>query len=138
MAESVMAHLLTQAHLDTRISVDSAATRTEEIGNPPHYGTQRELARRGIPLRPHRARQITRTDAEQADLILAMDHANVRNLKRMLPPEVHNKIHLLLAFAGEPREIADPWYTGNFTLTYDDILTGCTALLQSHHCNVCG
>ncbi len=130
MAESVMAHLLTQAHLRDVITVDSAATSTEEIGNPPHYGTRTELARRNIPLCPHRARRITPDDAATADFILAMDHANVRNLKRMLPTQYHEKIHLLLSFAGEEREITDPWYTGNFTLTYEDVLKGCTALLQ--------
>lgn len=131
MAESVMAHLLAQAGLDTNISVDSAATSTEEIGNPPHYGTRQELARRKVPLCPHRAKQITLHEAQRADLILAMDHANVRNLQRMLPPHLHHKIKLLLSFAGVEREIADPWYTGEFGQTYEDVFMGCTALLQT-------
>ena len=129
MAESVMAHLLMEAALDQRVSVDSAATSTEEIGNPPHMGTRKELARRNIPLRAHRAQQIRARDAARADLILAMDHANVRNLKRMLPAEQHTKIRLLLSFAGRDEEIADPWYTGDFALTYCDVLEGCSALL---------
>lgn len=131
MAESVMADLVKKAHPAETVSVDSAATSTEEIGNPPHPGTRAELARRGIPLVPHRAKRITLTEAEAADWILAMDHANVRNLKRMLPESQHAKIRLLLSFAGKEAEIADPWYTGNFTETYTDVLRGCTALLQS-------
>jgi protein-tyrosine phosphatase len=130
MAESVMAHLLQEAHLDQRVTVDSVATSTEEIGNPPHYGTRGELARRKVPLRPHRARRITLQDATEADLILAMDHANVRNLKRMLPEAEHRKIRLLLSFAGRDEEIADPWYTDAFDITYEDVLQGCTALLK--------
>jgi protein-tyrosine phosphatase len=130
MSESVMAHLLLKTHLAQTVRVDSAATSTEEIGNPPHYGTQRELARRGVPLRPHRARRITLEDAKQADWILAMDEANVRNLKRMLPASEHPKIQLLLSFTGREEEIADPWYTGNFAITYEDVLEGCQALLK--------
>lgn len=130
MAESVMAHLLAKAHLEHVVTVDSAATSTEEIGNPPHYGTRGELARRQVPLRPHRARRITARDAAEADLILAMDHANVRNLKRMLPEAEHGKIRLLLSFAGHEEEIADPWYTGAFDLTYEDVLAGCEGLLK--------
>lgn len=130
MAESVMADLLKKAHLDATITVDSAATSTEEIGNAPHIGTRTELARQGVPLVPHRARRITSADAEQADWILAMDHANVANLRRLLPLSAHSKIKLLLSFAGREQDIADPWYTGNFEITYTDIYQGCTALLQ--------
>lgn len=130
MAESVMADLLIKAKLTDKVTVDSAATSTEEIGNPPHYGTKRELATRGVPLRPHYAKRITVNDAEKADIILAMDCANVRNLRRMLPVATHSKIKLLLSFAkpGES-EIADPWYTGAFDQTYEDVLAGCSALL---------
>jgi protein-tyrosine phosphatase len=130
MAESVMAHLLKEAHLEQAVTVDSAATSTEEIGNPPHYGTRNELARRGVPLRPHRAKRITPQDAILADVILAMDHANVRNLKRILPEAEHHKIRLLLSFAGREAEIADPWYTDAFDITYEDVLDGCLGLLK--------
>lgn len=137
MAESVMAHLLAQEWLERKVTVDSAATSTEEIGNPPHYGTRTELARQGVPLRPHRARRITVRDADEADWIVAMDHANVANLKRMLPVHVHGKIRLLLAFAGDSREISDPWYTGDFATTYRDVLEGCTALLEQVRESIC-
>jgi protein-tyrosine phosphatase len=131
MAEFVMKDMVKKAGLEWKFEIASAATSTEEIGNPPHYGTRQELARRKVPLCPHRAKQITLHEAQCADLILAMDHANVRNLQRMLPPHLHHKIKLLLSFAGVEREIADPWYTGEFGQTYEDVFMGCTALLQT-------
>lgn len=116
--------------LGDRFTIDSAATSTEEIGNPPHYGTVNKLRKVGIPLVPHRARQITQTDYENFDYIIGMDSANIRNLNRMLNGDPKGKVYKLLSFAGSGRDIADPWYTGNFDDTYDDVSVGCDAFLE--------
>ena len=110
------------------ITVSSAATHTDELGNPPHYGTREKLAREHIPLVPHRARLLTREDGEKYDFILGMDEANVRNMRRILGDH-SAKTGLLLDFSDRPRAIADPWYTGNFDVTFSDIAEGCTAFL---------
>lgn len=110
--------------------IDSAATSTEEIGNPPHRGTVNKLREVGIPLVPHRARQITLRDYENFDYIIGMDTANIRNLNRMLNGDPEGKVYKLLAFAGSGRDIADPWYTGNFDVTYEDVVEGCEGFLS--------
>ncbi len=129
LAESVFAHMLREKGLSHKYSVNSAATSTEELGNPPHPGTVKKLREMGIPLVPHRARQITWADYCQYDLILAMDDWNIRNLRRMLRNDPEGKLHKLLSFADSQRDIADPWYTGNFDATYADVTEGCQALL---------
>ena len=110
--------------------IDSFATSTEEIGNPPHRGTVKKLREVGIPLVPHRAKQITWADYNKFDYIIGMDTANIRNLNRMLRNDPEGKIYKFLTFAGTGRDIADPWYTGNFDETYDDVLEGCQGLLS--------
>ncbi len=125
MAQSIFAHLAR----GRSYGIDSAATSREEIGNPPHPGTVRKLREMGIPCIPHQARQITPADYRNFDYILAMDSQNVRNLHRLLGGDPEGKIHKLLSFAGMQRDIADPWYTGNFDETYEDVVTGCRALL---------
>ena len=133
MAESVMTHLVRQAGQTDRFCIRSAATSREEIGNPPHYGTAAKLREAGIPLVPHRAVQMTADDYEAYDYLIGMDSANIRNMQRIAGGDRDNKIYKLLSFAGSGRDIADPWYTGNFDETYDDILEGCTALLKKLH-----
>lgn len=133
MAESVMTHLVRQAGQTDRFCIQSAATSREEIGNPPHYGTAAKLREVGIPLVPHRAVQMTADDYEAYDYLIGMDSANIRNMQRIAGGDRDNKIYKLLSFAGSGRDIADPWYTGNFDETFDDILEGCTALLQKLH-----
>ena len=110
--------------------IDSCATSTEEIGNPPHGGTVRKLKEVHIPLIPHRARQITRKDYDEFDYIIGMDSWNMRNLNRMLKGDPEGKVYKFLSFAGSGRDIADPWYTGNFDETYDDIIEGCEGFLE--------
>lgn len=127
MAESVMAYLVKEKGL-TDIAVASAATSREELGNPPHPGTQRVLAAHGIPLIPHRARQLTCRDGEDFDLLIGMDSANVRNMARILGES--DKLHRLLDWTGHSADIADPWYTGDFEATFSDVWEGCTALLD--------
>ena len=115
--------------LQDQFLIDSAATSTEEIGNPPHRGTVRKLKEVGIPLVPHRARLITWSDYEQFDYIIGMDTWNIRNLNRMLKGDPEGKIYKFLVFGSDGRDIADPWYTGNFEETYDDIMEGCQGFM---------
>ena len=132
MAEFVMMHLLRQSGLEAEFFVDSAATSTEEIGNNVHPGTRRKLAREGIFCGDHRARQLRREEYDRFDLLIGMDAANLRNMHRMLGGDPQGKIHALLDYAGRPgQSIADPWYTGNFDETYDDVLAGCQGLLNT-------
>ena len=112
------------------VLIDSFATSTEEIGNPPHRGTVNKLREVGIPLVPHRAKQITWADYEKSDYIIGMDSANMRNLNRMLKNDPEEKLYKFLTFAGSGRDIADPWYTGNFDETYEDIQEGCEGFLD--------
>ncbi|MBQ9700835.1 MAG: low molecular weight phosphotyrosine protein phosphatase [Lachnospiraceae bacterium] len=130
MCESVMAYLVKEAGLEDVIYVNSAATSREEIGNGPHYGTVSKLRQVGIPVVPHRAVQMTRTDYEAYDYLIGMDTANIRNMTRIADGDPDGKIYKLLTFAGSGRDIADPWYTGNFDETYSDVMEGCRALLQ--------
>ena len=130
MAESVLTHLVHQLHLDNQFEIDSAATSREEIGNPPHYGTKNKLYEENIPLVPHRARQMTRDDYLYIDYLIGMDEANIRNMMRIAGGDPEGKIHMLLDYSDSPRAIADPWYTGNFDVTYDDVVEGCTAFLN--------
>ena len=130
LCESVFTHKVKTLGLEHQFIIDSAATSTEEIGNPPHRGTVNKLREVGIPLVPHRARQITLRDYDNFDYIIGMDTANMRNLNRMLNGDPEGKVYKLLAFAGSGRDIADPWYTGNFDETYDDVVEGCEGFLN--------
>ena len=125
LAQSVFTHKVASQGLSAHFLIDSAATSTEEIGNPPHRGTVNKLRKVGIPLVPHRARQVTWADYEKFDYIIGMDSANIRNLNRMLKGDPEGKIYKFLTFAGSDRDIADPWYTGDFDATYEDVLEGC-------------
>lgn len=130
MAESVMTHLIKQKHLEDVIYVNSAATSREEIGNTPHYGTVGKLRQVGIPLIPHRAVQMTKADYDEYDYLVGMDTANIRNMQRIAGGDPDGKIYKLLPFAGVSRDVADPWYTGDFDTTYNDVIIGCEALLN--------
>lgn len=132
MSESVMTHLVAQRNLSSQFQIASAATSREEIGNPPHYGTVHKLREEGIPLIPHRAVQMTKKDYEEYDYLIGMDDWNIKNMMRITGGDPAQKIYKLLEFSGNSRDIADPWYTGNFDVTYNDILEGCEAFLN--HC----
>ena len=110
--------------------IDSCATSREEIGNGVHYGTISKLKKEGIPVGNHRARQLTKKDYETFDYLIGMEETNLRNMKRMIGGDPDHKISRLLDFGSHPRDIADPWYTDNFDVTYDDIVEGCEALLD--------
>ncbi len=130
MAESVFFHLAAARGRADEVAVSSAATRRDEIGNPPHRGTQDKLKKMGIPLIPHRARLLTRADGEKYDLLIGMDEYNRRDILQIVGKENAHKVKCLLDFTPHPRAIADPWYTGDFDATYDDIAEGCNALLE--------
>ena len=131
MAQFVLEDMVSQEGLDGRITVDSAATTNEELGNPPHYGTVEVLEREGIPMRSHRARHITSSDYEDFDFIIGMDRENMHSMERFFKGDPDHKLYKMLEFAGSERDVADPWYTGNFDVTFDDIHDGCVGLL--HH-----
>lgn len=128
MAQYVLEHLAAQQGV--ALAVESAATSSEELGNGMHPGTRRVLAAHGIPCGGHRARQLTRADREAYDWFIGMDSANVRNMLRILGGDAAGKICRLLEFTPQPRDIADPWYTGDFEATYQDVYAGCRALLE--------
>lgn len=130
MAQYVFQNMIDQEGLTDQFFIDSAATSTEEIGNGLHYGTRNKLDEEGIPWGNHLARQITKRDYDTYDFIIGMDEANLRNINRMIGPDRDRKVYKLLQFAGSSRDIADPWYTGNFDETYDDIKEGCEGLLR--------
>ncbi len=130
MCESYFTYLVQQRGLSDLFSIASAATNREEIGNPPHYGTVRKLREEGIAVVPHRAVQMTAADYEKYDYLIGMDSANIRNMQRIAGGDPKGKIRKLLSFAGEERDVADPWYTGDFEATYRDTVAGCTALLK--------
>lgn len=129
MAQSVMQYLVNRRRISAAFQIDSAATSREEIGNPVHPGTVRKLQKENIPVIPHRAVQMTASDYEEYDYLIGMDSANLRNMKRIVGDDSEKKIFLLLEFAGEQDDIADPWYTGNFEDTYRDVRRGCEGLL---------
>ena len=130
MAESVMTHLINQQNLSHLFEIASAATSREEIGNPPHYGTVNKLREVGIPVVPHRAVQMTKADYEYYDYLIGMDTANIRNMTRIADGDTDGKIYKLLTFIGSGRDVADPWYTGDFDATYEDVDAGCRALIE--------
>lgn len=130
MAEFVFKDMVQKKGLDHMFYIASAATSTEEIGNPVHPGTRKILNRLGISSEGKRAIQMTKRDYSEYDYIIAMDHWNISNIYRIIGKDVDNKVKKLLNYTGQTRDIADPWYTGDFERTYEDIREGCEALLQ--------
>ena len=131
MAEFVMKELVRRAGLEDDFLIESAATSREELGNDMHYGTRTKLREMGIPFTRRAARQITINDYDRYDYLVAMDDENLYYMNRCWGGDPKNKIRMLLSFAGKNRDIADPWYTGNFDQTYEDVLEGCQAFLAS-------
>ena len=134
MAEFIMKDMVAKKGLADKFHIASCATSTEEIwhgvGNPVYPPARRELAKHGISCDGKRAVQITPEDYDKYDIILCMDSNNMRNIKRIISADPDGKIHKLMAFAGTDADVADPWYTGDFTTTYNDVLAGCTGLLE--------
>ena len=130
MAEMVMKHLVKKAGLESEFYIDSAATDYDEIGNGMHNGTKRTLSRYGIPFTDHRARLVTKEDYRNFDLLIIMDRENELHLERRIGRDTEGKVHYLLEYAGKNRDVADPWYTGDFEATWNDITEGTEALLN--------
>ena len=131
MAEFLLKDIVNKRGLADAFEIASAATSREEIGNPVHYGTRTKLAQLGISVAGKHAVQVTKRDYEHYDLLLVMDSNNIRNLRRIIGEDTQNKVHLLLDYTERKGEsIADPWYTGDFDVTYDDIMEGLAGLLQ--------
>ena len=131
MAEFVFKDLVRKKGLQEDFYIVSSATSAEEIGNPVHYGTRNKLKEYGISTEGKKAVQLTRSDYSKYNYIIGMEERNIRNVKRILGDDKENKIFRLLDLSEHPRDIADPWYTGDFDVTYRDILEGCEKLLEN-------
>ncbi len=131
MAEFVMKQLAAEAGLTSRMEVASAATSAEELGNGVYPPVQKLLARHGISCAGKRARRLTAEDFYEYDLLVGMDTANLRNMRRICPEGLEHKLSLLLDYTDRPGEVADPWYTGDFEATWRDVQLGCRGLLAT-------
>ena len=130
MAEFVMKELVRRAGLADVFYIASAATSREEIGNDTHWGTKEKLREEGIPFTKRQAVQLCKTDYGRYDYLIYFDSENKHEIRRICGEDTDHKIYALLSFAGLQRDVADPWYTGNFDQTYEDVWTGCQAFLQ--------
>lgn len=130
MAEFVMKDLVRKAGADERFFIASAATSTEEIGNPVYPPARRKLAEHGIGCAGKTARQMTAANYREYDLLIGMDSANLRNMRRICGGDPEGKIRLLMDFTDRPGDVADPWYTEDFETTWRDISAGCRGLLE--------
>ncbi len=130
MAEFYMKHIVNKAGLTDSIYIESAATSREEIGNDTHYGSKQKLDEMDIPYTRRKARQVTMYDYRNFDYLIIMDENNARNLRLIIDDDVDHKVYKAMMFVGESRDVKDPWYTGNFDETYDDISRSCDALLE--------
>ncbi len=130
MAEFVLKQKVAERGLSANFEIASAATSREEIGNPVYPPARRMLQAHGISCAGKTARQMTRAYYDYYDYIIAMDQNNMRNLQRIVGQDVDNKISLLMDYTDTPRDVADPWYTGNFDATWRDVTEGCEALLK--------
>lgn len=131
MAEFVMKDLISKKGLSYKFEVASAATSTEEIGNPVYPPAKRKLAEHGISCDGKKARQMTKADYSYYDYIIAMDRFNLRNMTRFTGSDPDKKVSLLMDFTSRPGDVADPWYTGDFDATWNDVYEGCSEILKS-------
>lgn len=131
MAKYVFQNMVNQKGWQDEFFIDSAGTSKEEEGNQMHRGTKAKLQENGIPYNQHQAKQIRTSDYETFDYIIGMEQKNCDTILKMVRKDKKNKVSRLLDFTQEPRDIADPWYTGDFEQTYQDIIQGCQALLDN-------
>ena len=130
MAEFILKALVKAKGLDSRYHIESAAVSDEEIGNPIYPPAKRCLHQHGVWFDPgKRARQVTRSDYDRFDRIICMDRSNLRWIRYIIPADPEGKIHLMMSYTGRSRDVADPWYTGDFEVTFQDLLEGCEAML---------
>lgn len=130
MAEFIMKDLVRKAGLTEQFEISSVATSAEELGNPVYPMARRKLAEHGIDCSGKTARQLKNRDYEKYDLLIGMDHANIRNMYRICGGDFADKIHLLMDYTAHPGEVADPWYTRDFDTAWRDLLDGCRGLLD--------
>ena len=138
MAEFVMKGLVKKAGLASQFHIGSAATSREEIGNPVYPPARRKLAEHGISCDGHAARQLTNADYEKYDLLIGMDRANLRDMYHICGGDPDGKLRLLMDYTDRPDDVADPWYTGDFESTWQDVLAGCQGLLRELTARRCG
>ena len=131
MAEFVMKDLVKKAGLESQFHIESAATSTEEIGNPVYPPARRKLAEHGIDCAGKTARQLRNSDYDNFDLLIGMDRANLRNMHCICGGDFAGKLHLLMDYTDRPGDVADPWYTDDFETTWRDVLAGCRGLLAA-------
>ena len=132
MAEFILKALVKVRGLEDRYFIESAAVSAEETGNPIYPPAKRCLTQHGVPFdNSKRARQITGADYDRFDRIICMDSSNLRLIRRMISSDPEGKIHLLMSYTGVGRDVADPWYTGDFEEAFQDILEGCEAILNN-------
>ena len=122
MAEFVLKDMVDKKGLSKEFYISSSATSYEEIGNDMHYGAKDKLLQKGIPFSKRKAVRLTLEDYEKYDYIIGMEESNIRNIKKIVGEDIEHKVYRLLDFSKNPRDIADPWYTGNFEVTYNDII----------------
>ena len=130
MAEYILKDLVAKRNLSHQFHIASAATSYEEIGNPVYPPAKVELAKHGISCEGHAARKLVRKDFEDYDYLIAMEQYNLRNIRREFGDALANQVSLLLDYTDAPGDIDDPWYTGSFGVTYEEILRGCKGLLD--------
>ena len=130
MAEFVFKDYVRKLGKENEFYIESSATSMEEYGNPTHRGTVRKLSEEKIPMTPRFAKKLKKEEYEKFDYILGMEERNIDNILGIVGEDVDNKVYRLLDFSNRPRDIADPWYTGNFDVTYDDIVEGCRAFYE--------
>ena len=131
MTEFVLKDMVSKKGLSNEFYIKSSATSYEEIGNDIYCGARDKLIQKNIPFTKRKATRLTPEDYNKYDFIIGMEEANIRDIKRIVGEDKENKIYKLLDFSNNPRDIADPWYTGNFEVTYYDIVEGCHAFLES-------
>ncbi len=130
MAEFVLKDMVKKRGLENNFFIRSSATSSEEVGNDIHYGTRNKLTQEKIPFEKRRAAKLRKEDYDEYDYIIGMEKSNIINIKRIVGEDIDNKIYRLLDFSDKPRDIADPWYTGNFDITFNDIMEGCNGFLE--------
>ena len=130
MAEFIFKNIVAKKGLSHSFIINSAATSYEEIGNDIYYGAKDKLIQKHIPFTKRKATRIKKEDYIYYDFIIGMEEANIKNIKKIVGEDLDNKIVRLLDYSDNPRDITDPWYTGNFEITYNDIVEGCNDFIK--------
>ena len=130
MAESIMKELVRRKGIAEQYYIDSAATSMEEVGEPMYSPAARKLKEKGIPVGNHYARVLKKKDYKDFDLLIGMDRYNVRNMEYLFGGDKEHKIRKMMQYAGSDRDVADPWYTGNFEATWQDLIVSIEKLIE--------